>query len=264
MDIVDRIQALVNAKGLSIAALERNVGLSNGIIKKWKKQSPSCDKIISIANYLNTSIEYLILGKTATNGLAYDVQQLLDYYNQLDKLEKGMVLGKAETLAELATERKTTERAAALPKKTIKIAAPDADELPNTETKEQEKTEEFYIDLFALPASAGTGVQLDGNYTEPMRIKHTRIAERANYAVRVSGNSMEDKYYDGDIVLVETCPEVEIGEIGLFMVNDKGYIKKRGKDRLISLNPKSPDVKIKDGDVVYCRGRVLGKAEILE
>ena len=46
MDIVDRIQMLVNEKGLTIAALERNTGLSNGIIKKWKKQSPSCDKIV--------------------------------------------------------------------------------------------------------------------------------------------------------------------------------------------------------------------------
>ena len=92
----------------------------------------------------------------------------------------------------------------------------------------------------------------------------TPIAKRANYAVRVSGDSMEDTYRDGDIVLVETCPDVAIGEIGIFIVNDQGYIKQRGKDKLISLNPKCDDVPIHKGDIVYCRGRVLGKAEVIE
>ena len=262
MDIVDRIKALVDKKGLSIAALERNTGLSNGIIKKWKKQSPSCDKIITIANYLNTSLEYLVLGTAVTNGLALDEQQLLDYYNRLDKMEKGMVLGKAETLAELAAERAAKERVAEQSKN--KIAAPAADERPNDEPEDDEKDEEFYIDLCSLPASAGTGVQLDEGYTEPMQIKHTYIAERANYAVRVSGDSMETEYSDGDIVLVETCPDVAVGEIGIFIVNDQGYIKQRGEDRLISLNPEYDDVFIQEGDVVSCRGRVLGKAELVK
>ncbi len=261
LDIVDRIQALVDKKGLSIAALERNTGLSNGIIKKWKKQSPSCDKIIIIANYLNTSVGYLLLGTKETKELTFDAQRLLDCYNRLDKIEKGMVLGKAETLAELAAERAAKERAAETPKKTSRIAAPANNEQPN---EEQEQTEEFYIDLCSLPASAGSGVQLDEGFTEPMQIKHTPIAERANYAVRVSGDSMEPEYFDGDIVLVETCPEVEIGEIGIFTVNDQGYIKQRGKNKLISLNPKCDDVTIHKGDAVSCRGRVLGKAEVIE
>lgn len=268
MDIVDRIQTLVNEKGLSIAALERNTGLSNGIIKKWRKQSPSCDKIITIANYLNTSIEYLILGTTEARGLAFDAQQLLDYYNKLDKLEKGMVLGKAETLAELAAERSAKEQAAEQAKKTAKPDELAADEQPEPDEPEDdqpdEDKEDFYIDLCSLPASAGTGVQLDEGYTEPMRIVHTKLAERANYAVRVSGDSMEDKYYDGDIVLIETCPDIDIGEIGLFVVNDRGYIKQRGEDRLISLNPERDDVYIHEGDYVSCRGRVLGKAEIIK
>ena len=97
-----------------------------------------------------------------------------------------------------------------------------------------------------------------------MQIKHTYIAERANYAVRVSGKSMEPEYSSGDIVLVETCPDVAVGEIGIFIVNDQGYIKQRGEDRLISLNPEYDDVYIQEGDVVYCRGRVLGKAELVK
>lgn len=107
-------------------------------------------------------------------------------------------------------------------------------------------------------------MQLDEGYTEPMQIKHTPIAERANYAVRVSGDSMEPEYSSGDIVLVETCPDVAVGEIGIFIVNDQGFIKQRGEDRLISLNPEHDDVYIHEGDYVSCRGRVLGKADVIK
>lgn len=263
MDIVDRIQALVNEKGISIAALERNTGLSNGIIKKWKKQSPSCDKIITIANYLNVSIEYLILGTPDTKALDLDAQKLLNYYNQLDKMEKGIVLGKAEALAEIAAKQKVKDQETEHIQKAIKSLPLAADEQLDLSEQEPEY-EEYYIDLCALPASAGSGVQLDEGFTEPLRIKHTSTAERANYAVRVYGDSMEPRFSNGDIVLIETCPDIDIGEIGIFTVNDQGYIKKRGEDRLISLNPDYDDILIHEGDLVYCRGRVLGKAEVTD
>lgn len=72
---------------------------------------------------------------------------------------------------------------------------------------------------------------------------------------------MEPEYYNGDIVLVKTCPDVEIS---IFIVNDQGYFKQRGEDCLIFLNPECDDVFIHEGDVVYCCGRVLSKAEVIE
>ncbi len=47
---------------------------------------------------------------------------------------------------------------------------------------------------------------------------------------------MEPVYYDGDIVLIKSQPAVENGEIGIFIIENSGYIKKYGGDRLISLN----------------------------
>ena len=104
---------------------------------------------------------------------------------------------------------------------------------------------------------------LDDSHAEPLKIKHTTIAERANYAVRVSGDSMTPEYNDGDIVLVETCPEVIIGEIGIFVVDGEGYIKQFGGDKLISLNPKYSDISLRNCESSSCRGRVLGIAELV-
>lgn len=266
MGIVDRIQKLANEAGISIAALERATGLSNGIIKKWQTQSPSCDKIITLANYLNTTTEYILLGKENELHCSDDVKSLLKFYNQLAPMEKGMVIGKAETLAELAAER-SAEQA----KKEEGTAQSSADErpipqkpLPFSTAQEQDEEEKCYIQIYSISASAGTGVYLDDSSTEPLQIVHTDIAERANYAVRVSGDSMEPCFHNGDIVLVESCPAIEIGEIGIFVVDGEGYIKQYGGDRLISLNPKYKDMLLKRYESVYCRGRVLGIAEVVD
>lgn len=248
---------LCKANGTSATALALKLGLSKGNTTSWRKGgNPSADILIKIADELNCTVDVLLgRGKFAPICNDEDEKALYSAFIQLNDRDKAKVIERAETLVELATESAAKEQAA-------KKAKPDA--LAINEHEEPGQIEEFYIDLCYLPASAGSGVQLDENYSEPMRIAHTPIAERANYAVRVSGNSMEPEYSDGDIVLVETCPDIEIGEIGLFIVNDLGYIKERGEDRLISLNPKCPDVTIGAGDIVRCRGRVLGKAEIIK
>lgn len=61
--MVDRINELAKKTGVSISTIEKAVGLSNGIIGKWKKQSPSCDKLKLVADYLNVSVDYLLTGE---------------------------------------------------------------------------------------------------------------------------------------------------------------------------------------------------------
>lgn len=62
MDIVDKIQSLFD-KDMSIYSIEKELKMGNGIIGKWRKQSPSCDRISKVANYLDCSVDYL-LGRT--------------------------------------------------------------------------------------------------------------------------------------------------------------------------------------------------------
>lgn len=60
------IQGLCKYKGITIAYLERELGLSNGQIKRWKDSAPSVDNAGKVAEYFNVSIEYLI-GKENNN-----------------------------------------------------------------------------------------------------------------------------------------------------------------------------------------------------
>lgn len=99
MCIVDRIKLLAQEKKVSISYIEKAVGIGNGIIGKWKKQSPSCDKIKLVADYLNTSIDYLVYGKEpSAPQLSDDQQRLLQMYSMLSDIEKGEILGELKTI----------------------------------------------------------------------------------------------------------------------------------------------------------------------
>ena len=72
---------------------------------------------------------------------------------------------------------------------------------------------------------------------------------------------MEPLYNDGDILLVKAQEVVEIGEIGIFIINNESFVKKAGEDRLISINPEYDDIIIHESDRLRCVGKVIGKVE---
>lgn len=111
--------------------------------------------------------------------------------------------------------------------------------------------------------SAGTGDMLDDyEHWDTVLVPLTPESRKADFVLRVDGDSMEPMFSDGDCVLVHRQECVEQGEIGIFCVNDNGYIKKLGKNVLISLNKKYPEIRLDDSS--RCFGKVLGKTEIFE
>ncbi len=66
MTLRDRIKELARQKGLSLPALEAELGFGNGTIVKWDKASPNSDKLAKVADFFNVSVDYL-LGREAMN-----------------------------------------------------------------------------------------------------------------------------------------------------------------------------------------------------
>lgn len=66
MTLVDRISQIAKEKGLTFKALEREVGLGNGTIKRWEVQSPRLDGLIKVAEYLQVSLDTLVYGDSRT------------------------------------------------------------------------------------------------------------------------------------------------------------------------------------------------------
>ncbi len=129
-----------------------------------------------------------------------------------------------------------------------------------TPAKAEKKQPMYSIRHSMYKVSAGIGFMLDDNNAwETISIPDSPEARRADFALTITGDSMEPIYFGGDIVLVEECDALDEGEVGIYIVNGDGYIKKYGGDRLISLNEKYKDIKFSQHDTIKCVGRVIGR-----
>ena len=79
------------------------------------------------------------------------------------------------------------------------------------------------------------------------------------FAVRISGRSMEPKFHDKDIILVENADAVNPGDLCVYVLDGCGYFKVFGGDCLISLNPEFGKIMLRDYESVSCAGKVIGK-----
>lgn len=121
------------------------------------------------------------------------------------------------------------------------------------------------IPLENLSVSAGPGQELvddfDNVESEYIEIDADDFP-KVDRAFRVRGNSMEPKYHDDDIVLVKSQPVLENDEIGIFILNNNGYIKKFHIDEnnnrtLVSLNKDYLPIHLGLTDDVIVVGKVL-------
>lgn len=252
-------EMLCRANNTTPTALTNKLGLSKGNSSSWKKGgNPSAEVLMKIADELNCTTDELLGRQVENIGASNnsDKKQLLEYYNELDDLDKRSVLGKAEGLAEAARRRKAELEVSKKEKTEFKSKITLFPEPELTEEEDETEEEYIYLPLSDNPASAGTGMYLDGDYAESVRVRATPEARRSDFAVKVSGDSMEPRFRNGDIVLVSKEP-VEIGETGIFVYEGDGYIKQLGEDCLISLNPAYPNIPIKDRDSFFCQGKVV-------
>ena len=97
------------------------------------------------------------------------------------------------------------------------------------------------IKLFDIPASAGTGSFLDGEEYTEIEVGE-EVPATTDFGIRISGDSMEPQFINGQIVWVQQQESLMNGEIGIFFLNGDAYCKKLQDNKeglfLISLNKK--------------------------
>lgn len=58
--IVQNIKKLCEDNGITVRQLEKQTGIGNGVIGKWKKSSPTIEKISKVADFFGVTIDTLI------------------------------------------------------------------------------------------------------------------------------------------------------------------------------------------------------------
>ena len=264
---LDRIKLMKNEKKMTNEQLAERTGIPLGTLSKilaGMSDSPKLSNIIAICNALDCSVEYIVSGTPEnTNNYTLSASEIamIEDFRSLDSFGRDLVetviskerarsLAVAEESVEAPVVRKSRASEA-------KILAP----IPSRGryAGEQARTGRRSILLYELPVSAGVGVYLDEATAENITIPDNDKTAEADYALRISGNSMEPRYHDGDVLLVRHSDGVDVGELGIFLLDGCGFFKVFGGDRLLSLNPEYAPIPLKDFADVQCKGLVVGK-----
>lgn len=227
----EKIKIARKTKGLTQKQLALKINAAHNSISDWEndKNKPDPDTIELLCGVLEITPNYLLA--TSSDEFSPKDKLLVRRYNNLDPIGQSHV----DAVLQWESDRiKQIEQAASTPAATRMI--------------------NYYYKL----ASAGTG-QIVFDMPPTKRIEIPAIPEyrKADYAIGVNGSSMEPVYHDGDTLLVEMTDHVEIGEIGIFLVNGESFVKKRGETELISLNLESKNIPLNEN--ARCLGRVIDK-----
>lgn len=237
MSIGTKISEIRKSKKMKIETLSQKSGVPISTLKKilsGATKDPQIDTIKAIARALECTLEDFDDNSNLKNYSAVEKKLIADY-RKLDDHSKEVVQ---------VVIRKELER--------------NIPSEPNYDNIIPIKI--YQVPYYDMPVSAGTGNPLDEEYPEKVDLTE-QPPKGTDFIVRVSGDSMEPTYHDGDKLFVKEQPSIEIGEIGIFVVDGNAYVKELGVDRLISHNEKYSDIVINEYIRNKCCGKVLGICE---
>lgn len=226
--ITENLNELIKRKNIKSVDLAEQLGVSKSAVSHWLAgdNSPNIELLAKICQIYGVKLSEMLNEKIETS---YAEKEMLKKYRSLDEYGQEAV----DKVLDVEHRRCTYEE--------------DGNNI-------------IELSFSELKASAGMGEWLDEEQFSTIQVINTPEARKADIVIQVDGRSMEPKFSDGDKVLVRLQPAVEVGEIGIFIMDNQGYIKQYAEDRLISLNPEYDDVYPSKYDGTKCIGKVLGKA----
>lgn len=262
MDVYEVLFDIMAYEGLSIAQVAKKCGLPDstvrGIVTR-KQKTVSLDVAYKLSDGLGVSLERL-------NGMEEpDKNKERSYYetHATDK-EFENIVKKYRLITEYSLDGAIVvdtvlDREYAIAEKLRE----QKEQLEKVQRMDMEVAEEIVprriLAYYGKIAAAGKSYGFDDVIAGTIECPLTDESQRADYAIGVSGDSMEPTFYDGDIVYVTKNSIPEIGDIGIFQKDNGIYIKEVGENELISHNSEYKPI-VNNGDILYL-GKVVGKVE---
>lgn len=118
----------------------------------------------------------------------------------------------------------------------------------DTESKESDNL--IDLELYLQAASAGTGQFLDNDVHERISLPRTIVPAGTEFALRISGDSMEPAFYSEQLAFVKRTVTLSPGDLGIFLLDGESYIKKYEEEM-----PEADELE----DYMYSSGNVQKK-----
>ena len=106
------------------------------------------------------------------------------------------------------------------------------------------------LELYLQAASAGTGQFLDNDVHERISLPRTIVPAGTEFALRISGDSMEPAFYSEQLAFVKRTITLSPGDLGIFLLDGESYIKKYEEEM-----PEADELE----DYMYSSGNVQKK-----
>lgn len=272
----NRLKILRLERGLSQKEVADILGIPVTTLSGYEnnKREPNSETLINIANYFNCSIDYLV----GRSEVKVD-DDVLDKVNELDddllafhgniyearkaqierdrKLTSSQIISgerpfdllSSDEIIHIKKYRAIDERG----KRMVDVILKNEYErcYPTVKTISRP----YYIGF----AFVNQPDLLEDEPTDEIVIEDTPEHRRGDFIITVKDESMEPEYHYGDKVLVHRQSSVNVGEIGLFTLNRKMYIREFGEFKLIPHNSKSTPILFGYADDLVCYGKVLCK-----
>lgn len=244
-------------KQLTQKQLADKIGAKHNSISDWEndKNKPDPDTIELLCGVLEITPNYL-LATSEDDFSPYEKLLIRKYrfisrHSPAGKETVDFILNREHSITEALLKQSNRIAELEAPIQTQKIFA-----MADYKQSFVDKTFEYHRSV-----SAGGGVfMMDDEGVDQVAIPlETPGADKCDYLIKISGNSMEPDYYDGEVALVSRIMPVRHGDVGIFVVDGKAYIKEYGDTELISRNPSSENIKISEYANIVCMGKVVGK-----
>ena len=231
----ETLKAARTARGLTQMQLAKLIGEKSGtVINNWESAiaRPSVEKVPKLCQALHITPDFLF--NVTGEHPSVDEMTMIHKYRRLDSHGKSAV----DSILEVEYNRALSSQS------------------------KKQRARLLKVDFFNHPASAGTGNFLETEVPEELWVKETPAAESADFIIPITGDSMEPTLHSGDKVFVEKCSSVNVGDIGIFVVDGDVFVKEMGIGVLISHNKAYKPITLRSEGSAYCLGKVLGIVEV--
>ncbi len=239
MTIGEKIKKHRKAMKMTQTELGERLGVQKNAVSKWETgrvEDIPTGKIRQMAEMFDVPVAYLMQDELETPAFSSEHDRLAELFDLLNKAGRRQLMTFARYLSS------QPEMCSAPPKGEI-----------------------TYIRHYLFPAAAGYASPIEGEeYVLEPRTGDT--PEAADFAVTISGDSMEPYIRDGDTVYVQRDATLQEFDVGVFYVDGDVLCKQFCLDayrnlHLLSANPAREDanrvISADSGGQAVCYGKVL-------
>lgn len=234
MALHDRIKEARKNAGMTQTELGEKIGVAKTTIAGYEKsREPTAAQLGEIADVLGVDVTFLLQDEIKkrydSSATLQEMEHIIKKYRSLDPYGKEAVDG----VLNVEWRRCMT----------------------TVQDREEADKVIYIFPGYSMPMSAGTGQPAGSEYPESYRLVK-EPPRRATFIAPVSGNSMEPTYHNGDKLFIRSCPEIEVGQVGVFLMDGQQWVKELGHGVLISHNDKYEPITMRED--ILCQGLVLG------